>query len=326
MDKKFDLGFGNSVCVRQAFLDIYNSDPIIFTEYDLSKFDYPDHIGNPELIETTRKVIKRQLGLDYKYVLLTNGATGGVVISLIAFAQKGFEFCQTRFAPNYLRYPDIIKTAGLTQIRQSDGSSTNDTVALLDIPSNPLGTMDNPFNTLLPTILDGVYYNNVYTTGNIKPLAHDILVGSYSKLLGINGIRVGWIALNDDLLYQRIKKLVISNYCGLSVASSTILNKVLKDFRWDLFEEEARDSLDLNREEWSKLEKYFGSTPVIDRGMFYYSKMDAQCNKLMKKTGVIWSTGSSLGTDDSFGRFNLGQSNQMIREVVREVLKNDKIK
>lgn len=325
--KKLDLGWGNSVCVRDAFLETYNGRTVVFDPDDLDEFNYPKHEGDPEVIEITRQVIKRQIGKEYKHVILTNGATGGVVIALRAYAQQGNTQCRTRNAPFYTRYPEMIKTSGLKH-KQEDHVHVFDpeTVILLDLPSNPLGLM-SPLaaSATIPIIIDGVYYNNVYTPGNIVPLPHNVMVGSYSKLLGLNGIRLGWIATDDDFLYERIRMLVTSEYCGLSMASTILLKNILKQFRWDLFENSARASLNINRAEWAKLEKYFGDTPVIERGMFYYAPMDEQCKKLMEKSGITWMSGKALGTFDDHGRINLGQDCELIREAVRSVLKNDKI-
>lgn len=323
---KLDFGFGNSVCVREAFVDTYDGDPILFNRDELSKFDYPLHTGDSELVEITKQIIKRQIGTDYRHVLLTNGATGGVAISLRSYAHRGYLQCQTRNAPHYMRYPGIINAAGLIHTDESFWTVNKETVILLDIPSNPLGLIDNPYTKITtPIILDGVYYNNVYTKGNVRtPFAHDILIGSYGKLLGINGIRVGWIATNDDILYERLKELVIAEYCGLNVSGTTILKKVLKDFRWDIFESDARANLNNNREQWSKLEKYFENEPVPEIGMFYYCKIDEACEKLLNKSSIIWTKGSALGTNDKYGRFNLGQSCELTREAVRGIIKNDR--
>lgn len=324
---KYDLGWGNSIAVRQAFLDTYKGEMIVFSNYSLSKFDYPDHHGDPELVEITRKVIKDQVGEEYKHVFLTNGATGGVVISLRAFADRYYETCHTRNAPHYVRYPGMIRAAGLSHCNEEYWQFANSSVVLLDIPSNPLGLTESieiAVNT--PVVLDGVYLNRVYTLGNIKAPRHDILVGSYSKLIGINGLRVGWIALNDDLLAERIKELITSEYCGIDMAGTDILKKILSNFDWLSFESKARLKLDYNREEWSKLEKFFDNRPVPEIGMFYYSPVDEKCKELLNKASIHYTDGSVMGTDSSFGRFNLGQDCDLIRKAVKSILEHDKLR
>jgi aspartate/methionine/tyrosine aminotransferase len=320
---KYDLGFGNSVCVRQAFLETYHGNMVVFTHDGLAKFDYPDRHGDPELIEITKQVILRQTGAIKKHVFITNGATGAVVIALRAFQQRGAIFCNTRSAPWYLRYPSMIKASGLRHQDQRHTMTYKDNVILLDIPSNPLGLTSFFDRSLsVPVVLDAVYLNRVYM--NVQPVViNDVMAGSYSKLLGLNGLRVGWIATNDDLLAERLKDLIVGEYCGISVASTEILKNILFDFDWETFEYTARGSLDYNREQWSRLEKYFGLNPVPSNGMFHYGQIDKKCKKLLEKSGITWTNGSDLGTNDGYGRFNLGQDILVIRQAVNDVIRND---
>ena len=318
----FNLSWGNSVCVRESFLNTYHGNPLVLTKEDLSLYNYPEHSGDPELVEITRKVIKRQTGQEYKHVFLVNGATGGVMIALRAMKQRGVEICITRKAPYYVKYPLIINTAGLEHVEKDDES--RDGVNLVDWPSNPLGLIDSFGSFDIPTIVDGVYLNNVYMSVRIPAPFHDIMIGSYSKLTGINGIRVGWLATNDSNLARRFDSLVTAEYCGLDTASSQILRHTLKGFDWPRFEALARLKLDMNREEWSRLEKFFGGTLVSPIGMFYYSPMDKKAQEIFAKAGVVWTKGSDLGANDGFARFNLGAKNEVIKQTVKAILKADR--
>ena len=332
---KLDLGWGNSVCIRQAFLKTYRG-TTLHNEIDLSKLDYPDRDGDKDLIEITKKIIQRQIGKTYKHILLTNGATGGVVISLRAYRQMGYEFCHTRKAPWYLRYPDMIRASGLLHYDETSRIST-DSVFLFDLPSNPLGLITIPSSSTVtsaihsfihktPVIIDGVYLNKVYANNTVSIPTHEVMVGSYSKLLGMNGIRIGWIATNDDLLYDRIKSLVIGEYCGLSVPSTEILKSMLHNFEWQEFETLARIYLDSNREEWSKLDKFFDGQPVTPIGMFHYASIDKKCKEMLEKASITYTKGVDLGTDNGFGRFNMGQDRDIVKNAVQNMLKIDRLK
>lgn len=331
--KEFNLGWGNAVCVRQAFLHGLSSRTVFFALND-ANLSYTAHDGDEELIKITRKVIERQVGPTFKHIFLVNGATGGVTIALRAYAQQGYQEALTRNPPYFPIYPAMIESSGLDHITEKDFSNRSEAVILWDSPSNPDGRVKEDLGPIagkiIPLIWDAVYHSKVYIAGNPSPLPCNVLVGSYSKLLGLNGIRTGWIATNDDLLALRIKSLIEAEYCGLSSASNVVLLSVLKEYRtktpWENFENRARNSLDDNREEWSKLEKYFDGTPVPHNGMFYYSAIDESCKKLMEKSGVIWTRGSFLGTNDDFARFNLGQDCELIRKAVKEIKKNDRIK
>lgn len=328
LNKKFDLSWGNATCVRQAFLKGLSSKSVL-VPLNETNLAYTPHEGDPKLIEITRRVIERQVGPTYNYILLTNGATGGVTIALRAFAQKGCKDAVTRNPPYFPLYPGMINAAGLKHVIESQTKDWDNPVILWDSPSNPQGFIEDTFHTgCYPMIHDAVYHNRVYTYGNYKALPCDVLVGSYSKLLGLNGLRTGWIATNDPLLYERMKYLVTSEYCGLSSASNAVLNSVLADYptnkEWDDFETDARANLDDNRTQFSRLEKYFGDQRVYRNGMFYYGPVDSACARLLERSGIIWTKGWSLGTNDDFGRFNLAQDCKLVRDAVKTVLKNDK--
>lgn len=328
--RQYNLGWGNAQAVRSAFLDqVTNKTFFSLKDIDLN---YPPHEGDEKLIEVTRRVIERQVGPTYNRIILTNGAAGGVTLALRAFANRGYNIAFTRSPPYFPIYPAMIESAGLTHKVEADPVSQNDNVvALIDSPTNPRGIAVESYNFVMPLIWDAVYHNRVYTAGNYKPLSGDVVVGSYSKLLGLNGLRTGWVATNDELLYLRLKELVTAEYCGLSTASSTLLLKFLtnngqpesNEF-WDQFEWSARYNLDYNRGEWRKLEKFFGGEPVSPNGMFYYSHLDGAAKKLFSSSNITWTSGSSLGTSDDFARFNIGQSCGLIRDAVKQVLKNDR--
>lgn len=245
-----------------------------------------------------------------------------------AYAQKGYKTALTRMTPYFPVYPAMVESAGLIHSDMRYYQQSKKPIALIDSPSNPEGDITD-FGALAhtPVIWDAVYHSNVYTYRKFGPITHDVVVGSYSNLLGLNGLRTGWIATDDYLLFERLKNVVSAEYCGLSSASDAILLEVLKDYKdpkfWDLFEFRARRNLDSNREEWSKLERYFAFA-IPSNGMFHYTPMDAQCKALMQKSNIEWTSGHSLGTDDNYGRFNIGQDCKIVRAAVKEVLKNDR--
>ena len=138
---KLNLGFGNPVCVRKAFLDSYRGNLIVTTNDTLmNKFDYPEYNGDLELIEETRKIIKRQTGQEYKHTILTNGATGAINVVLSTYRMMGYDTCLTRKAPFYLRYPTMVEQSGLKHT-QDNHRISGETVVLLDFPSNPLNLL-----------------------------------------------------------------------------------------------------------------------------------------------------------------------------------------
>lgn len=321
---KFNLYWGNSVAVRKAFLEIAKADPLLVTSLDLENYNYTDHEGNRELIELTKKYLKEQLGLNYNYVILTNGATGAVTISLRHYRSSGFKEVITN-SPHFTLYPTMIETAGMCQAHERESDLSK--IQLIDSPSNPLGKIVLS-DTISPTIWDSVYHSQVYMpkiyVGHFP--THNVMCGSFSKLTGLNGLRIGWIATNDFFIYENVKKLILGEYCGIDRPGMDILVKLLNNFDWDGYYLKANSYLDLNRENWSKLEKFFAGQAVSNIGMFYYAPMDKSCKKLMDRSGVTYMLGDNMGGSKDFGRFNLGQDMRVIDEAVKEILKTDTIK
>lgn len=337
MNEQFPLGWGESVAVRKAFTETYNGLPITFDRAALMDMGYTPHYGTEELIKLTHEVIFRQTARRYKNVAITNGASGAITIALRAAKTFGVQNVLTLPPPYFPLYKDMFAAAGLIEPARNAPTPPTNFMMLIDSPSNPQGIVMNdismlPMLTGHPTVYveprmviwDAVYANNVYMNFQL-PLPADTQVGSYSKLLGINGIRLGWIATNDDIRFERIKSLMDAEYCGLSAPSMQILTKTIKDLDWDNFEQKARMKLDANREEWSKLEKFFYNTPVQTFGMFYYSVVDNACKKLLEKAGIQWFSGSVCHHLDSHGRFNIGQDTNLIKRAVQKILMCDKI-
>lgn len=327
ISNKIDLQWGESAAIRHEFIkqvDPFNL--IAKNKSDLSSLNYSPFEGDIELLANTRNVIERQNGKRYKHVILTNGAAGGCVIAMRAYAKQGFKTVITHEAPYFSLYPGMIQAAGLAQTFTFPELAVKP-IALVDSPSNPLGLIRHAPDSMyeIPIIWDAVYANNIYTKVNVQ-IPHDVLVGSYSKLTGLNGVRIGWIATDDTLLFERIKDLVAAEYCGLSVPSMQLLNECLERFNWEAFERNARQALDFNREEWSKLNKFFCGTQVPENGMFSYVPMDKKCKELFEKAQILWTPGSKLGDIDAFGRFNIGQSLNNIKNAVAQVLKIDTIR
>lgn len=322
---KIELTWGESVALRNAFVNQVSDWqlPVLNREY-LNGLNYTPFEGNLKLVDITRQVVKRQIGKEYKYLFLTNGATGGIEIVLKAYRKLGKISCATFKAPYFRLYPKIISSAGLKHI-DFENDDLFSPVLLVDLPSNPTGVFRR-IDTMgldIPVIWDTVYYTNSYARLLVS-IKHDVVIGSYSKMTGLNGIRIGWIATDDDALALILQDLVAATYCGLSALSMDLLTAILPSIDWDLFESSSRNALDANRTEFSKLERYLSGSKIPDVGMFFYGQMDEACKKLFEKAEVVWTPGSNLGDTDDWGRFNIGRDFETTRKAVAQVLKADK--
>lgn len=332
MKPKYDLTWGESVCVRQAFADTAGNFTSTTDKYNLMAMGYPKHEGDQDLVEITRAIIMRQTGETPKHVFLTNGATGAVVCALRAYAQHGFKYGMTPSPPYFPLYPNMVKNSGLVHCHVQDitpeQGQQHGLVFLFDSPSNPTGT---PFRakkilgTKTQLVWDAVYHNRVYMPLTVIPPQYDIMCGSYSKLTGVNGLRIGWVATNDDTLAKTLGEVITAEYVGLSAPSTWLLRDILENFNWELFETTARHNLERNKFEWSKVTKYLGDERVPLNGMFHYAPIDFSAKCLLEKAGVAYMPSESCHATPGFGRFNLGQDCTLVTLAVKSILKADRI-
>lgn len=337
---KADLGWGESVAVRKSFVEASGNFFIPFHNEDIINMGYTPHEGDPAMIEEIRKILERQTGINYAHVVLTHGATGALNVALGAFVQSEFYYeVYTHKAPFFRMYPDIIKNCGYIHKEVEQFNHLSPGIVLIDSPSNPLGKLhtadfgktDGGYVWGADCVDHIVIWDSVYHTpsylpkGTVVPPKHAINIGSLSKMTGINGIRIGWVATNDSLIYERLKMAAAAEYCGLSAAQNRIALDLVTHVDWDSFEAKARNKLDANREEWSRLEKYFGGTPVYPVGMFFYAPADDACKSLLDRAGVTYFGGEKLHHDSDHIRINIGQDVELVRDAVKAILSEDKI-
>jgi hypothetical protein len=321
---KYDFGFGDSFAVRaalQAYNTLHTISPFDCLTY--SYFGYPPIETEEQLRLKISNIIETLTGRKYPYILLTHGATGGIN-SILRYMKTQFEYGE-HDARYFIYYPEMFKQQGI--IKSEEGVKT---FQLTSAPSNPEGAFFNRNFSALNTVWDAVYYNPIYYYPSLllhKYIPnHRVMVGSFGKLLGLNGLRLGWIATEDKFLYDYVVHDHVTENLGLSTASINILKNILFKEGFNLLDFciLANSYLEDNRTELAKLEKFFHS-PVNPNGMFWFTEADSKAQILLKNSEVKTIPGSLVGADDNFIRISLGQDRTLTRLMVKEVLKKDKI-
>lgn len=283
--------------------------------------------GIPDLVEDTKRIIKDESGLDYKHIVITAGAAQAITAILHAGKERDV-LCLVRFSkPYFSHYPSLAKLAGYTVLIKDDGPVTqlSSSVDLIDSPSNPEGIIRGSMDTTARiTIWDATYANRIYSKlMGIQP-KHDIMVGSFGKLFGLNGARLGWIATNDSWLFDRLTDINYHMTLGVSVPSQRLVASIIDNIDMDKFTREAALQIDCNREEMTKLEylSMSGETVPVN-GMFYWTTMDSRARGLLKVAGVKWIEGDTCGGTNDHLRLNLAQSRKVVQGMVKAVRKLD---
>ena len=221
-------------------------------EFDFTVEDvhtgYVDESGQPAL----RTLIGDRYGIGPERVFISNGATMGIYLACAASIEHGDEVLLE--APNYeplYRIPQHLKASIKAFERRFDRGwqvdleeferrvSRGTKAVLMTNLHNPSGTATNPDKMLTigqiardhgaRVIVSEVYLDSCFETGH-KPAVtfgdHMVSIGSLSKVFGLGGLRVGWIAASEEFI-RRIH--VVQDYIagGVSGASQSLALKAL---------------------------------------------------------------------------------------------------
>jgi aspartate/methionine/tyrosine aminotransferase len=319
-----DFGWGDTRGLRKKILSIYNNLNMMQT-MPLESYGYPPYDGDPELVDMLKNLTKILTGKSYKHICITAGCTHAVNASIYALADSRTNSVNTRKL-YYPRYPAII---GLTPyIHQTwDLYHTKNCIVIVDSPSNPLGLIghDQEFNTDR-VIWDAAYHTPTYgMTLGINNVTHRVFCGSLSKLTGINGIRLGWTATDEDEVHRRIQLYTKNSVCGISYPSQYVAKEILKDEdRLFMYFLQSRALIDNNREEVLKLKHIFGQDHISPFGMFAFFRTDDRMEEIFKKARVVFTSGRECGADFQSVRINLANTNEMTKEMVERIIKVDR--
>lgn len=331
MKYKHDFSFGDTRGIRDIML---KHSCHLFSDFSLNlqNCGYPPHEGNGYLIDQIKILIKDLTGKDYKYVIVTNGATNG--LNAYLYAKK--TPLTTDLITNklyFMFYPGIARNAGLTHIPSNEKYTPNDySLRIIDSPSNPLGILCKS-NASRNVVWDAAYFTPTYcgfrgdsSRGNMPYITpkHDAMVGSLSKLTGLNGLRVGWLATNNRNIADKALEYVTHDLCGVSYPSQIIAENILDCVSLDAFYIESKKMLDDNKDQMSRLNHIFNNQEIPKIGMFALFEVDSSIKRLLNKASVKTMPGSSIGDTRDSMRFNLGNSTIATKSMVDDILKADK--
>ncbi|MFQ6104992.1 MAG: pyridoxal phosphate-dependent aminotransferase [Candidatus Glassbacteria bacterium] len=182
--------------------------------------------GDPHLIEATRQYLKSKYGLsEDEELLMTSGATGAIVLALLALVEQGDEvLLPDPYFILYHRlvrlfggipvfydlYPDFRLRASEIEKQMSDRAR----LFILNTPSNPTGAVfsaseieevaDLCRSQGVTVLSDELYEIFVYDAPHVSIKQflgpESLLVGGFSKAYGMAGWRLGWAAGAPELI------------------------------------------------------------------------------------------------------------------------------
>ncbi|MBQ9081147.1 MAG: pyridoxal phosphate-dependent aminotransferase [Clostridia bacterium] len=240
----FDFSIGNpSVpapdCVNEAIHKIVNETPSVLLH------GYTSAQGDAGVRKTVADYINARFGtsLTGDHLYMTCGAAASLTISIHAIANAGEEFIT--FAPYFTEYKVFVEGAGCTlKVLPSDEKLLPDFAALesaitaktrgviINSPNNPSGVVygvdviekltqildkkQKELGTDIYLIADEPYRELVYDKDTVVPYVmnyykNTLVCYSWSKSLSLPGERIGYIAVNPDMVGV---KAVYAAVCG----------------------------------------------------------------------------------------------------------------
>ena len=169
-----------------------------------------------------------------------------------------------------------------------------------------------------------MYHNQVFVNSTpIKP-EHRVNCGSYSKAFGLTGVRIGWIATNDENDYSLFRDENMYENCSLPYFSQSFMLDVIKNTDIDSFMDYSKHLVNNNREMFHKVSYLFDGQPVPENGMYYSAWTTPHTIELLNKLNIK-SIKMDISGKDEFLRFNLAQINEVTNEAINLILKEDSI-
>ena len=221
-----DCSIGEPHIVREIFASIFD-----ITQYTLPNvegmFEYPEPKGYKPLVSL----------LEDKYqapIIITNGAKNALGASFYALKKMG-KFNVGMRTPYWALIPPLVKAHGLNPLPSYVGADAN----LLLLPNNPDGFTSTPeaiqrFSEVckerkVPLIHDAAYYTKTYMPIHY-PLntVGDIQIYSISKMLGLSGLRIGFVVCPNVEFYKYIQEYMETMTVGVSIVSQMFSYDLLK--------------------------------------------------------------------------------------------------
>lgn len=320
---KYNFGWGDTYGIRDALIKV--APWLSIAAPPIEKFGYPKHEGEDSLVQHVKKLLKIITQKDYEYVLITQGCTHALN-AYVAAEKKENSVLSTRRL-YFAFYPGIAENHNLPFSPGSFGKVTN-SVQILDSPSNPEGIITTGNHGRL--VWDCAYHTptygvKIFPDKNQTPIPdHVAVAGSLSKLTGVNGIRLGWLATNDQMLYEKASRWATFDVCGVSGLSQWLGEEILSKVCLDTFWKASKAVVDNNKTEIEKLSYLFGNQKMPELGMFAFFEVDRKLRRLFDKASVYTTPGTACGDDKDSMRINLAHFNDTTKEMVKAILKADK--
>lgn len=337
-----------SDCESMSIADLLSLEEGAGERFQQTWLGYTESQGNPAL---RLEICKLYDAIQPEDVLVHTGAEEAIFLFMFA-AFKEYDHVIVH-SPAYQSLAEVARAAGCDvspwRAREENGWAldldelrhlmrTNTKAIILNTPHNPTGYLMSRTdyeslhafareNNLL-LFCDEVYRESEYDPADRLPAGcdlgdHAISLGVMSKTYGLAGLRIGWIATKNKVIYEKMVSL--KDYTTIcNSAPSEFLAEVGLRNRQRLIER----NLGIIRENLAVMDDFFAryadrfswvrpqagsmAFPRLLRG-----NVEEFCDRLVKQAGVLLLPGSIY--DDSRNHFRLGLGRKNLPQAVEKL-------
>lgn len=183
-------------------------------------YSYPRTTGQPELLRELQLLYAgTPFGGPDKHVVVANGAKQALSAAIFALHREGADTFWHR-VPYWPSFPTLVKLQGLDWGKPGHRYRTIETwpnnpsgeALIVTAPGRVVGMADSC------DIWDAAYAHSVYGWSGEAP-DHKIMVAGAAKLLGLSGLRVGWLVTSDKAVAEAASYYIEVTTSGVSVTA-----------------------------------------------------------------------------------------------------------
>ncbi|MEZ4741993.1 MAG: aminotransferase class I/II-fold pyridoxal phosphate-dependent enzyme [Bdellovibrionota bacterium] len=281
-------------------------------------------------------------GIPHETSMITSGASGGILLALLALVDRGDEVLITD--PGFVAYNPMIRLAGATPIpidiypdfkltpeKLKAAITPNSKVLIFNSPGNPTGIMHTKEEIAalvevikeydIQVIADEVYNLFTYSTAHESLLKHDpnaILIRAFSKSWGMPGWRSGYAAGPERILNQMITLQQFTYVCVNQPTQWACIEALKTDISHLIKEYEAKRDL-----VYEGLKDYFDI--IKPTGAFFmfpkspHGDTDTFLNKCIEKE-VLIVPGKAFSNKNTHFRLSFANKNSILEQGIEKLI------
>jgi len=320
-----DVSVGEPHIVRDTLLKVFDMSVWDLPQVD-HMYEYPSPIGYAPLVKLLED--KHQAP-----VIITNGAKQGLGAVFYALEKMDKRYICMK-TPYWCLIPPLAKMHALEPTFGEPNVESEDPYLLL-APNNPDGQVATAQELKdlsatykaanVPFIHDAAYYTRSYMpNGHTLPAIGDVQIYSISKMLGLSGLRIGYVVCPNVEYYKLIQQYMEAMTVGVSIVSQMVTEHILHRMHGyptltEAFENQVALALDNSKKLMKQVDPEILEIPEnIEQtaGMFGWFKAGPKADFTKSKVNVI--DGTLFGAPGMV-RMNLAFPSDKIEEIVKRL-------